>query len=423
MGIGKSVFHHRLLNHRVAGAVGLVAASAWMTSSVAQAYTFKAADYDGVVNIGVAGPFTGAYAPFGEQLKRGAEQAARDINAAGKGGLKIKDTSGQTKRYGIRLVLGDDACEPKQAVTVANRLVNSDGVKAVIGHFCSSSSIPASDVYGENGVLMMTPASTNVQVTERGVPTVLRMCGRDDQQSVVAARFINETLVERKQASSKKAGKAFSALNVAVIHDKDTYGKGLAQAVRDLIKDDSKAKVVMFEGLTRGEKDFSALVTKVKAAGAEVVYFGGLHSEAGPLLKQLKEQGVSAPFISGDGIASEDFIAVAGGKKMVDGVYMTFGKDPRTLESGKALIKRFEANNYKAEAYTLYSYASMQAVAKAFEQTALDGEAAAEWLKSGKNSVATVLGPKSWNKKGDLTTIDYVMYKWDKSGSYNEYKM
>lgn len=341
------------------------------------------------VTIGVAGPHTGAYAAFGAQLWNGAEKAAKDINA--KGGI-----NGEM----IKLVKADDACEPKQAVAVANRLVDSDGAVAVVGHFCSSSSIPASSIYEEGGVLMVTPASTNPTLTDRGLPNVFRVCGRDDQQGDVAASYIVGDLGAKK---------------VAIIHDKDTYGKGLADAMKATMNAYGLQEV-LYEGLTRGEKDFNALVTKIRSVDADVVYFGGLHSEAGPLVRQMREQGLKATFISGDGIVSDEFVSVAGSPEYVDGVLMTFGADPTSYAAGKTVVDEFRAAGVEPEGYVMYSYAAMQVVAAALAANGLDPEKSAEWLHS--NEVPTVMGAKKFDDKGDLMVSDYVMYKWDAQGKY-----
>jgi len=344
------------------------------------------------IRIGVAGPHSGANAAFGEQLWKGAKKAADDINKAGGiNGMKIK------------LIKADDACEPKQAVSVANRLIDLDKVHAVLGHFCSSSTIPASGIYDEAGILMITPASTNPKITERKMETILRTCGRDDQQGLVAANFIVKKMKAKK---------------VVVIHDKDTYGRGLADAMRAQLKKLGVTEV-LYEGLTRGEKDFNALVTKIKSKKADVVYFGGLHTEAGPLVRQMREQGLKAAFVSGDGIVSNDFIINAGGNKFVAGVYMTFGADPRKIGAGKKVVDEFRKEKYEPEGYTLYAYATLQSIAQAIKATGkTDGVILAKWLKS--NKVSTVMGSKAWDKKGDLKTSDYVMYKWDTKGNYGE---
>ncbi|MEO5345855.1 MAG: branched-chain amino acid ABC transporter substrate-binding protein [Magnetococcus sp. YQC-9] len=346
----------------------------------------------GSIKIGVAGPLSGPQAAFGEQFWRGAEQAAKDINA--KGGIH-----GEM----IELVKGDDSCEPKQAVAVANRLVDFEHVAAVVGHFCSSSTIPAFEVYAEAGILSMTPASTNPMVTERGLPTVFRTCGRDDQQGVVGAEY----LVKQLKAKS-----------IAVLHDKDTYGQGLADAMKAHLAK-LGLKEVLYEGLTRGEKDFNALVTKLRSVKADAVYFGGLHSEAGPLVRQMREQGLTIPLVSGDGIMSETFVTSAGGPKFVEGVYMTFGADPRKIPAGKELVGTFRKAGYEPEGYTLYSYATLQSIASAMSATkSLEGAKLAEWLKS--HPVETVMGTKAWNAKGDLKVSDYVIYRWTPDGKYEE---
>ena len=345
------------------------------------------------VKIGVAGPMTGASAAFGEQYMKGAQAAADAINKAG--GINGEQ---------IKLVAGDDACEPKQAVAVANRLVDQDKVIGVVGHFCSSNTIPASEVYADAGVIMITPGSTNPQVTERGMDAVFRMCGRDDQQGVVAGDYIVDVLKGKK---------------VAVINDKDTYGKGLADATSAQLTKRG-VKPILEEGLTRGEKDFSALVTKIRSTGADVVFFGGLHPEAGPLVRQLREQGLKdVKFVSDDGVVTDELVATAGGPQYVDGVYMTFGADPRLLPESKAVVDEFRKNGTEPEGYTLYAYASVQALADAFNGAKSNkGEDAAKWLKA--NPVKTVMGEKAWDSKGDLKVSDYVMYQWDKNGKYHQ---
>ena len=350
------------------------------------------------IKIAIAGPHSGANAAFGEQLWRGAQQAIKDINAAG-------GVMGQT----LESVKADDACEPKQARTLANRLVAKDKIAAVVGHFCSSTSITASEVYFENDILMMTPASTNPRVTDRGLTTVFRMCGRDDQQGSVASEFIAETLKAKK---------------VAIVHDKTTYGQGLADATKaGLIKKGVQA--VLYEGITRGEKDFNTLVTKIKGAKADAVYFGGVHSEAGLLVKQLRDQGLgnkAVAFVSGDGIVSQDFITAAGGKKYAEGVYVTFGADPTRLPTSKKVVETFKKQGYDPEGYTLYSYATVQAIVAAINGAqSTNGTKLAKWLA--KNRVSTVMGEKAWSQQGDLVKSDYVIYRWNQDGQYREFSV
>ncbi|MBV4486428.1 ABC transporter substrate-binding protein [Pseudomonas sp. SWRI153] len=344
------------------------------------------------IKIGVAGPMTGANAAFGEQYMKGAQAAADAVNAAG-------GVNGEK----IVLVKGDDACEPKQAVTVAKDLTNQK-VAGVVGHFCSSSTIPASEIYDEAGIIAITPGSTNPQVTERGLSAMFRMCGRDDQQGIVAGDYIVDMLKGKK---------------VVVLHDKDTYGQGLADATKAQLEKRG-VKPVLYEGLTRGEKDFSTIVTKIRGAGADVVYFGGLHPEAGPLVRQLREQGLKdVKFMSDDGIVTDELVTTAGGPQFTDGVLMTFGADPRLLPDSKTVVEEFRKSGTEPEGYTLYAYASVQTLAAAFNGAKKnDGEAAAKWLKA--NPVKTVMGEKTWDAKGDLKVSDYVVYQWDKDGKYHQ---
>lgn len=342
------------------------------------------------VKIGVAGPFTGPNATYGAQYWKGASQAVADINAAG--GIKGEK---------IVLVQGDDACEPKQAVAVANRLVDEAKVSAVVGHFCSSSTMPASEVYDEAGILTITPGSTNPQITERGMKDLFRMCGRDDQQGAIAANYMLDVLKAKK---------------IAVIHDKDTYGQGLADATRAALAKRG-TKEVLYEGLSRGEKDFNALVTKIGALKPDVVYFGGCHPEAGPLVRQMREQGAGQILLrrlyrhrgTGHGRRRAQF---------TNGVLMTFGQDPRTLPDGKAVIEKFRASGFEPEGYTLYAYASIQAIAAAWNAVGIDNAKASDWLKS--HDVETVMGKKAWDGKGDLKVSDYVVYQWDDKGKYHQ---
>jgi branched-chain amino acid transport system substrate-binding protein len=330
--------------------------------------------------VGVAGPLTGPNAAFGAQLQKGAEQAAADINAAG--GINGEQ---------IKIVLGDDVSDPKQGVSVANKFV-ADGVKFVVGHFNSAVTIPASDVYAENGIVQITPASTNPKYTERGLWNTFRTCGRDDQQGAVAGQYIAEKFKDAK---------------VAVVHDKTTYGQGLADETKKAMNK-LGIKEVIYEGITVGDKDFSALVSKMKEAGVGIVYFGGLHTEAGLLMRQMADQGLKAPLMSGDGITSNELASIAG--DAVNGTLMTFPPDPRTNPASKDLVEKFRKGGFEPEAYTLYSYAAMQIFADAAKAAGTnDTMKVAEAMKA-KGPFKTAIGDIGFDAKGDITRPDYVMY-------------
>jgi branched-chain amino acid transport system substrate-binding protein len=337
------------------------------------------------VKLGVEGPFTGPNAAFGAQLKNGAEQAVIDINA--KGGILGKK---------IEIEFGDDVSDPKQGVSVANKFV-ADGVKFVVGAFNSGVTMPSSEVYHENGILEITPASTNPQITERGMWNIFRTCGRDDQQGAVAAAYIL---------------KHFKGKKIAIVHDKTTYGKGLADETKKGINKGGM-KEVLYEGINIGEKDFSALVSKIKQSGADLVYWGGLHTEGGLIVRQMRDQGIKAPLMGGDGITSDEFAAIGG--PGVEGTLMTYGPDPRNNPAAKAVVAEFRAKNFEPESYTLYSYAAVQIIKQAAEAAkSLDPKKVADKMHSGM-TFKTVLGDLSYDKKGDRTNLDYVMYIWKKN--------
>jgi branched-chain amino acid transport system substrate-binding protein len=343
------------------------------------------------VKFGVGGPITGPNAATGAQMKNGVEQAAADINAAG--GMLGKK---------LTVTFGDDVSDPKQGVSVANNFA-ADGVKFVIGHYNSGVTIPASEVYQENGILQITPASTNPKVTERNMWNIFRTCGRDDQQGKVAGGYILDH---------------FKGKRIAFVHDKTTYGKGLADETLNTIKAGGM-KEVLYEGINTGEKDYSALISKIKQAAPDLVYFGGLYTEGGLIVRQMRDQGVKAPLMGGDGITSDEFATVGG--PGVEGTLMTYGPDPRNRPEAKAVVAAFRAKGFEPEAYTLYSYAGVQIINQAAEAAkSLEPKKIAEQMHSGM-PFKTVLGDLAYDKKGDITKLDYVMYIWkkDPSGKIN----
>src|ERR687897_2441478 len=336
------------------------------------------------IKIGVAGPVTGPNAAFGAQLKNGVEQAVEDINAAG-------GINGQK----LQIVVGDDVSDPKQGVSIANKFA-AEGVKMVVGHFNSGVSIPSSQVYEEAGIVQVSPASTNPQYTERGMWNTFRTCGRDDQQGAVAGAYLADK---------------FKGKKVAIVHDKTPYGKGLADETQKAMNAKG-LKEVVYEGVNTGEKDYSALVSKLKQAGVDVVYFSGLHTETGLIIRQMRDQGLNAPLMSGDGIVSAEFTSIAG--PGAEGTLMTFAPDPRKNPNAKDAVAKFKAKNFEPEAYTLYAYAAVQILADAAKQVgSVEPKKMADTMRQGK-PFKTVIGDISFDKKGDITRPDYVMYVWKK---------
>lgn len=339
--------------------------------------------------VGVAGPMSGGEATFGRQMRNGAEQAVADINAAG-GVLGRK----------LRLEVGDDACDPKQARSVAEKLA-SQKIPFVAGHYCSSSSIPASEAYADGGVLQISPASTNPTFTERKLWNTFRVCGRDDQQGTVAGAYI---------------ARNFKGRNVAIIHDKTTYGKGLADETKKALNK-AGMKERLYESYNKGDKDFNALVSKLKLNNIALVYVGGYHQEAGLILRQMRDQGLKAVLMAGDALADKEFASITGAA--AEGVLFTFGPDPRKNAAAAKIVEKFKAKNIDPEGYTLYTYAAFQVWNQAAVRAkTTDPKKVAAAMKQG--SYDTVLGKLSFNAKGDITVAAYVVYQWDKSGNYAE---
>jgi len=339
------------------------------------------------ITIAVAGPMTGPVASIGDQMKRGAEAAAAAINeAGGVNGRKIK------------IAVEDDACDPKQAVAVANLIVGQQ-IKFVDGHACSGSSIPASDIYAENNVLMMSPASSNPVLTEKGHPLVLRLYGRDDAQGAFIAPWIAAHYQGKK---------------IAILHDKSAYGKGLATVVKDKLNA-AGVNEVLFEGINPGEKDYSAIVTKLKNAGADFVYFGGYHPEAALILRQAADQGYKPQLMTGDSIATSEFWQISG--PAGEGTLFTFPTDPRRSPNAAKALEQFKAQGFDPEGFTLFSYGVVQAIADGIKKAGSDDpKAVAKALESG-DAVPTVMGDVKFDAKGDIKDPRYDINRW-KEGKY-----
>src|SRR5262245_6417624 len=351
--------------------------------------TFPAASTAQDIIIAVAGPLTGSEAVSGRQMTDGAELAVADINAAG-------GVLGKRLRYKVN----DDACDPKQARSVAEKLAGAK-VPFVVGHFCSASSIAASEVYADSSVLQITPASTATQLTDAKLWNVARVCGRDDQQGPAAAAYII---------------KAFAGKNVAILHDKNTYGKGLADETRKALNA-AGLKEKMFESFNKGEIDFSAIVSRLKREQIDLVYVGSYPQEAGLILRQMREQGLKTVLMAGDALYDRAFASITGPD--AEGALFTFGPDPRASHAAKAVVDRFKARNVDPEGYTLHTYAAIQvwvqAVAKA---GTIDARKVMEAIKAGDWD--TVMGKLSFDAKGDIKQTGYVVWKWDGKGNAAE---
>jgi len=339
------------------------------------------------IKIAVVGAMSGPVAQYGDQEFTGAEQAVADINA--KGGIK-----------GNKLVITkyDDACDPKQAVAVANKVVN-DGIKYVIGHLCSSSTQPASDIYEDEGILMISPGATNPELTQRGYQYIMRTAGLDSSQGPTAAKYILQTVKPQR---------------IAIVHDKQQYGEGLARSVQDGLKAGG-ANVVFFDGITAGEKDFSALLARLQKENIDFVYYGGYYPEMGQMLRQARANGLKIQFMGPEGVGNASLSNIAGDAG--EGMLVTMPKRYDQEPGNSAIVNALKADKKDPTGpYVWITYAAVQSLATALERTGSDEPLAlVKDLKA--NGAKTVIGPLNWDDKGDLKGFEFGVFQWHADGS------
>ena len=314
--------------------------------------------------------------------------AVRDINA--QGGI-----NGQQ----LTLLTADDACDPKLAVEVAEELARQR-VAFVDGHFCSGASIAASLVYHKRGILMIGPSSTNPHLTEQGFANVFRVSGRDDRQGRFAADYaVDNGLADR----------------IAIVQDQTTFGKGLADEFGKRLNERG-VREVMDEPISQGDNDFGALIARMRDAGIRLVYFGGYHTEAGLFVRQARHLGLDATIMANSAMLTREYWDLAG--SAAEGTLMTFGPDPRRLPSATEVVARFAAEGHDAEARTLYSYAAVQVFADAARKA---GSTDLDQLEGvlHADTFQTVLGPMTFDAKGDNVRYEFRMYRWH-DGKYEE---
>ncbi len=339
------------------------------------------------IQIAVVGAITGPVAQYGKMQMDGAVMAVDQINK--KGGVNGKI---------LEAVLLDDVCQPKQAVAVANKVVSND-IRFVVGHLCSGSTQPASDIYDEEGILMITPASTSPDITKRGFDLVFRTIGLDTQQGDVAGKYIINKVKPKK---------------VAIIHDKQQYGQGIAQAVKDQL-DNSSVNVVLFEGVTKGSNDFSALISKIKGLDVDFIYYGGYHPELGLILRQARERGLKATFMGPEGVGNKDISAIAG--EASEGLLVTLPADFTVDPANADLVQAFKDKKQDSSGpFVMPSYAAVQIIAETIAQTkSEDPYVIAKAMK--KNTYKTPIGAVAFQKNGDLKEFKFVVFEWHSDGT------
>ena len=345
------------------------------------------------IRIGVAGPHTGDLAPYGIPTKEAAEMIAAEVNAQG----------GVLGRQ-IELLALDDQCKPEIATNVATKLV-SDGARLVIGHVCSGATKAALGIYREAGVIAISPSATNPPLTQSGdYPNFFRTIAPDDDQGKLAANFTTDTLGARK---------------IAIIHDKGDYGKGFADFAKSFVEAGGKAKIVMYEGITPGAMDYSAVVQKIRREGADAVIFGGYHPEASKLVGQMNKKRVKVPFIGPDGIKGDGFLEIAG--KDAEGVYATGPMDVSRFPENQAAHKAYQVR-YGKEPGTFFDqgYAAMQALLAAIRASGGTDFTGLEKALHG-NFVDTAVGRIRFDAKGDAEGVGFSVYQV-KNGVFAEVK-
>jgi branched-chain amino acid transport system substrate-binding protein len=345
------------------------------------------------IKIGVAGPHTGDLAPYGIPTKEAVEMIAAQVNAAG--GVLGKQ---------LEVMPMDDQCKPEIATNAATKLV-SQGVNVVIGHVCSGATKAALGIYKEANLIAISPSATNPPLTQSGeYPNFYRTIAPDDDQGKLAANFVTDKLGAKK---------------IAILHDKGDYGKGFADFAQQFIDAGGKAKVVLFEGVTPGAMDYSAVIQKVRKEGADAVIFGGYHPEASKLVAQMNKKRMKVPFVGPDGIKGDGFLEIAGAD--AEGVYATGPMDVSTLAANKQAKDDYVAK-YGKEPGTFFDqgYAAMQAVLNAIKVSGGTEYAGLEKALKG-SFVDTAVGKIKFDSKGDAEGVGFSVFQV-KGGKFVELK-
>jgi branched-chain amino acid transport system substrate-binding protein len=341
------------------------------------------------IKIAVAVPLTGDIASLGQGIRRASILAVEEAVKAGRfSGTKIS------------LVDFDDRSDPKEAVTVANRIISDPAIMGVVGHFNSGCSIPAGAIYAQAGLPMVSPAASNPELTRQqlspnwGRPkTIFRVNTTDDVQGVYGAEFVAGKLKKKR---------------VAIIHDKTAYGQGVAEEFQKKFVE-LGGEVISFDGIQVGDKDFKALLTRIKGRNPEVLYFGGIYNEGGLLVRQSRELGLKALFLAGEANYDPEFLRIAGSS--AEGARVTFlGKPPELLETAKQFIEKYHIRwpQDEVKAYDHYAYEITNMFLDGLEKAGPDKAKIVDYLRTVKYQ--GVLGETSFDEKGDTLNKTITLF-------------
>ncbi len=345
------------------------------------------------IKLGIAGAHSGDLASYGIPTIKAAELVVDEVNA--KGGVLGRK---------VVLLKEDDACKPEVATNTATKLVSQD-VDVVLGHICSGATKAAMGIYKDSKIIAMSPSATNPALTQSGdYPNFYRTIASDDAQAELDVDFALNTLKLKK---------------IAVIHDKGDYGKGFAEFAKKLLESSGKADVVLYEGITPGAVDYSAIVLKIKRSKAEAVIYGGYHPEASKIVSQMRKKRMKTLFISDDGVKDDTFIKVAG--KYAEGVYASGPKDtsknPMNIAAVEAHKKRYGAD---PGAFFINAYSATLALLNAIEKAgSTEYDALSKALR--KEWVETPIGKIRFDERGDAIGAGFSVYQVQ-NGVYVELK-
>jgi branched-chain amino acid transport system substrate-binding protein len=338
-----------------------------------------------VIRIGHVAPLSGGDAHLGKDNENGARLAADEINAAG--GVKVGG-----KTYKVEILGEDDKSDPKEGTLAAQKLVDA-GVVAVVGHLNSGSSIPASRIYSEASIAQISPSSTAAKYTQQGFKTTFRVVANDTQQGSAMARYALD---------------GFKAKTVAVIDDRTAYGQGLADVVEQSLKD-AGVKIVAREYTDNKASDFSAILTKIRAARPDVIVYGGMDDTAGPMAKQIHQLGIHVPFLSGDGACSPEFLKLAGeGAELL--TCTRAGEAVEKLPRGEQFMAKYKAKfNSEVQIYSPYSYDAVYVIVDAIRRAgSVERAAVAAAVASADYDGLT--GRIAFDPRGDLKSGAISLY-------------